>query len=102
MIKEIIQNINFKKINIFLLSFTLFAFGYYLYQTISISSGNVALVALKKKFLVRSNGETAEKKDLDAGFAKETLGMTEIEKFDYIMVGLDEFALTERVGQTKQ
>ena len=102
MIKKIVKNLNFKKINILLLPFTLFVFGYYLYQTVSISSGNVALVALKKEFFDRKNGEAVEKKDFDAGFARETLGMTEIEKFDYIMVGQDEFALTERIGQTKQ
>ena len=94
MIKEVINNLNLKKINILLLSFFLSVFGYYLYQAISISSGNVALVALKKEFLDMKNGDIAEKNDLDAVFAKETLGMTEIEKFDYIMVGRDEFVLT--------
>ena len=40
------------------------------------------------------NGYSSSKNELDAAFVKETLGMTEIERFDYIMVGLDEFALT--------
>lgn len=85
-----------KKTNTFLLFLTLGLFGFYLYQTISISSGDVALKTLKKEFLDMKNGEIAGKKELDAVFAKETLGMTEIEKFDYIMVGRDEFAATAR------
>jgi len=93
MTRETLKNLNFKKMNLFLLSFTLFVFGFYLYQVISISSGNVALVALKKEFLDMKNGDTLEKKDLDPVFAKETLGMSEIDRFDYIMVGRDEFAL---------
>lgn len=97
MIKEKIKNLDFRKINTLLLFFTLFVFGYYIYQTISISSGNVALVVLKKQFLDMKNGENPEKRDLDDTFAKEALGMTEIERFDYIMVGRDEFALTEKV-----
>lgn len=94
--KETLKNLNFKKVNVFFLSLTLSVFGYYLYQAISISSGNVALKTLKKEFLDMKNGETAGKKELDAVFAKESLGMTEIEKFDYIMVGRDEFAATVR------
>ncbi len=94
MTRETLKNLNIAKLNILLLSFTLSVFGYYLYQTVSISSGNVALKALKKDFLDIKNGNVVEKKDLDAAFAKETLGMTEIDKFDYMMVGRDEFALT--------
>ena len=94
MILGTINNLNLKKLNIILLSFFLSVFGYYLYQAISISSGNVALVALKKDFLDMKNGYSSSKNELDAAFVKETLGMTEIERFDYIMVGLDEFALT--------
>lgn len=96
-------NLNFKKINTALLFFTLAVFGFYLYQTISISSGNVSLVVLKKDFLERKNTGNAEVTDnLDASFARENLQMTEIERFDYIIVGRDEFAFTEDRNESKQ
>jgi len=81
------------------LFFVLFLFGFYIYQTISVSSGMVSLVALKKEVLERKNNLAAalsgqdHRAGFDPAFIKEKLGMAEIEKFDYIIVGPSEFAL---------
>ncbi len=80
-----------KKLNTILLFFTVFLLGFYIYQTISISSGMVGLVSLKKEFLERKNNLNS----LEPSFVKEDLKMAEIEKFDYIIIGPSEFALIE-------
>lgn len=95
------MNILRKKINITLLFFIMFLFGLYIYQTISISSGMVSLVNLKKEFLDRKNDlnsavySPGSRDDFEPSFIKETLKMAEIEKFDYIIIGPSEFVLIE-------
>jgi len=90
-----------KKINLILLFFTLFLLSFYIYQTISISSGKIGLVNYKKDFLEMKNNlsasiATSESRDnFEPDFIKENLKMAEIEKFDYIIVGPSEFALIE-------
>ncbi len=99
---EIIKNkIDFRKINIALLIFVSALFGYYIYQTVFISSGGVSLVALKKEFLERKNSLSAasaqvqNRQNFDPDFIKDNLKMTEVERFDYIIIGPSEFALIE-------
>jgi len=87
-----------KKINLALLFFTVFLLGFYIYQTISISSGMVGLVTLKKEFLERKNNLNS----LEPSFVKENLKMAEIEKFDYIIIGPSEFALIEENESVSQ
>lgn len=89
-----------KKINTVILIFVLILFGYYIYQTISISSGSVRLVNLKKDFLERKNNLTevisnTRSGNFDPELIKANLKMAEIEKFDYIIIGPSEFALTK-------
>lgn len=100
---------SFKKINLILLSFTLFLLSFYIYQTISISSGKISLINYKKDFLERKNNLSALISDLksrdnfDPDFIKENFKMAEIEKFDYIIVGPSEFALIENnSGEQRQ
>lgn len=87
-----------KKLNLILLFFTVFLLGFYIYQTISISSGMVGLVTLKKEFLERKNNLNS----LEPSFVKENLKMAEIEKFDYIIIGPSEFALIEENESVSQ
>ncbi|MEK7579939.1 MAG: hypothetical protein AAB469_01985 [Patescibacteria group bacterium] len=88
-------------INTGLLVLVLFLFGFYIYQSVSISSGKVALINLKKEFLEKKNNletETANLKktaEFNPDSIRENLKMVEIEKFDYIIIGPSEFALTE-------
>ena len=90
---------NFKKINLILLSLVLIFFGYYIYQTIFISSGEVSLVNLKKEFLERKNNlsllisAAQNQHNFDSDLIKNDFKMTEIEKFDYLIIGPSEFAL---------
>lgn len=90
-----------KKINLILLSFTLFLLSFYIYQTISISSGKIELVHSKKDFLERKNNLSASfsvlknRNNFEPDFIKENFKMAEIEKFDYIIVGPSEFVLIE-------
>ncbi len=90
-----------KKINLFVLLFVLVLFGYYIYQTVSISSGNVGLASLKKEFLERKNNLNgiASRADNPENFKpdliKKILKMAEIERFDYIIIGPSEFALIQ-------
>lgn len=96
-----------KKINLILLTSVLTLFGYYIYQTILISSGNVSLVELKKEFLERKNnlaGINSQIKNynLDPYSIKGNLGMSEIEKFDYIIIGPSEFALIKENENIRQ
>lgn len=85
------MNILRKKLNITLSFLIMFLFGLYIYQTISISSGIVSLVNLKKEFLDRKN----DLNSFEPSFTKENLKMAEIEKFDYIIIGPSEFVLIE-------
>ncbi|MBI4117436.1 MAG: hypothetical protein HY451_02015 [Parcubacteria group bacterium] len=98
-----------KKINLILLSFVVFLLSFYIYQTISISSGKISLIHYKKEFLERKNNLSASTASLknrdnfDPDFIKENFKMAEIEKFDYIIVGPSEFALIENnSGEQKQ
>lgn len=97
-----------KKINLILLFFILFLFGFYIYQTISISSGSVALINLKKEFLERKNNlnniisQIQNGENFDPTFIKENFQMAEIEKFDYIIIGLSEFALIKEETRTER
>src|SRR3989344_7562009 len=97
-----INNLNqmsFRKINLLLLVFVLILFGYYIYQTIFISSGKVSLVNLKKEFLERKNNlsllisAAQSRNNFDPDLIKYDLKMAEIEKFDYLFIGPSEFAL---------
>lgn len=96
-----IKAINFRKVNSILLLFVLTLFSYYIYQAISISSENVSLVNLKKEFLDRKNdlakiqSQSGNNENFEPDLIKERFKMTEIEKFDYIMVGPSEFALIQ-------
>ena len=100
--------INFKRINLLLLSAVLVLFGYYIYQTVSISSGNVGLASLKKEFLERKHNLTgvASRADNSENFEpdliKEALKMAEIERFDYIIIGPSEFALIQENSANSQ
>ncbi|MEK7537316.1 MAG: hypothetical protein AAB584_02665 [Patescibacteria group bacterium] len=92
--------INLKKINLILLFFILFLLGFYIYQAISISSGRIGLVYSKKEFLERKNNLSASldlknRNNFEPDLIKENFKMTEIEKFDYIIIGPSEFALIE-------
>ena len=96
-----------KKINLILLISILILFGYYIYQTISISSGNVSLVELKKEFLEKKNNLASinsqiKNHSLEPSSIKENLGMSEIEKFDYIILGPSEFALVKEDENIRQ
>lgn len=121
-----------KKINLFILLFVLVLFGYYIYQTVSISSGNVGLASLKKEFLERKNnlngvasphtkrgqaygqlnkvspryGVGASRADNPENFEpdliKEAFKMAEIERFDYIIIGPSEFALIQENSANSQ
>ena len=90
-----------KQTNLLILFLAVFLFGFYIYQTVSTSSGRVALVNLKKEFLERKNNlnysEPAliNSADLNSG-VRENLKMVEIEKFDYIIIGPSEFALFKK------
>ena len=97
-----------KKINLILLFFVLFLLGFYVYQTISVSSGRVSLVNLKKEFLERKNNLNIAVSDLknrdifEPALIKEKLKMVEIEKFDYIIVGPSEFALIQNNSNSER
>ena len=97
-----------KKINLFILLFVLVLLGYYIYQTVSISSGNVGLASLKKEFLERKNNlnGVASRADNSENFEpdliKEALKMAEIERFDYIIIGPSEFALIQENSANSQ
>lgn len=103
-----IISVNFKKVNLTLLLFTLVLFSYYIYQTISVSSGNVVLINLKKEFLERKNNlnglanQYKNRGNFDADLIKETLGMTEIERFDYFIIGPSEFVLIQESPNNTQ
>ncbi|MEK7203781.1 MAG: hypothetical protein AAB627_01745 [Patescibacteria group bacterium] len=95
-----IQMVNFRKMNLILLLFTLTLFSYYIYQAISISSGNVSLVNLKKKLLEIKNdlariSQSDNLENFNPDLIKESFKMAEIEKFDYIIVGPSEFVLIQ-------
>ena len=90
-----------KKINFLLLLFAAFLLGFYVYQSISISSGRVALLNLKKEFLENKNNlnsSALKQGDYDV----ENLKLAEIEKFDYIIIGPSEFALIQGDGNVSQ
>lgn len=98
-----------KKINLILLFFALFLLGFYIYQTISISSGKIGLTYSKKEFLERKNNLSASfsvlknRDNFEPDFIKENFKMAEIEKFDYIIIGPSEFALIENSsGEQRQ
>ena len=99
-----LNQINFKKINLVLLVFVLILFGYYVYQTIFISSGKVSLVNLKKDFLERKNNlsllisAAQSRNNFDPDLIKNDFKMAEIEKFDYLIIGPSEFVL---IGENK-
>ena len=89
--------------------FALFLFSFYIYQTISISSGKIGLVHSKKEFLERKNNLSASilslknRDNFEPDFIKENFKMAEIEKFDYIIVGPSEFVLIENSsGEQRQ
>lgn len=89
-----------KKLNPILLLLVLSLLGFYIYQTISISSGKIGLVHSKKEFLERKNNLSASlvfknRNNFEPDFIKENFKMAEIEKFDYIIVGPSEFVLIE-------
>ena len=96
-----VQIVNFRKVNSIFLLFVLTLFSYYIYQAISISSGNVGLVNLKKEFLERKNdlakiqSRSGNNESFEPDLIKERFKMAEIEKFDYIIVGPSEFALIQ-------
>ena len=96
-----IKTVNFRKVNSVLLLFVLTLFSYYIYQSISISSGNVSLVNLKKEFLERKNdlakilNQSGNNENFESDLIKERFKMAEIKKFDYIIVGPSEFALIQ-------
>lgn len=100
------MNFNLIRINVFFLITTLVLFGFYIYQTISISSGNVNLVNLKKEFLERKNNinlaglEARNQNNFDPILLKEDFKMTEIERFDYLILGPSEFALIEDTSRS--
>lgn len=103
--KELFKN--YLNINRGLLFLVLLLFGFYIYQSVSISSGKVALVNLKKEFLEKKNKLEAEASNLknnnfDPNLIRENLKMVEIEKFDYIIIGPSEFALTEDLNVQNQ
>lgn len=88
----------YRKINLILILVILLLLGFYIYQTISIASGSVALVALKKELFETKDGVIEEvKNDFNFASAKESLGMTEIEKLDYLILGPSEFAQVKEV-----
>ncbi|MEK7659243.1 MAG: hypothetical protein AAB338_01130 [Patescibacteria group bacterium] len=93
--------IKLQKINLILLFFALFLLSFYIYQTISISSGKIGLIHSKKEFLERKNNLSVSisslksRDDFDPNFIKENFKMAEIEKFDYIILGPSEFVLIE-------
>ena len=99
---------NLKRINLLLLSAVLTLFGYYIYQTVSISSGNVGLVNLKKEFLEKKNnlnGFTSRAdnpENFEPDLIKEALKMAEIERFDYIIIGPSEFVLIQKNSNNTQ
>ena len=90
---------NVQKINLLLLVSVLILFGYYIYQTIFISSGKVSLVNLKKEFLERKNNlsllisAAQSRNNFDPDLIKNDFKMAEIEKFDYLIIGPSEFVL---------
>jgi hypothetical protein len=90
---------NLKKLNLILIILVLALLGYYIYQSIFISSGSVNLVNLKKEFLERKSSlnllvSTIQKQDdFNPELIKKDFQMTEIEKFDYLIIGPSEFAL---------
>ena len=95
-----------KKLNLILLVSVVFLFGFYIYQTVSISSGRVALLNLKKEFLEVKNGSSYSAAFINSAILssgiKEDLKMAEIEKFDYIIIGPSEFALFEKNENIRQ
>lgn len=85
-----------KNINLTLVSAVLVLLGFYIYQTISIASGNVSLMALKKEFFeIKEGAAPRVQNEFNLVFEKENSGMAEIEKFDYIILGPSEFALVK-------
>lgn len=96
--------INYKKINVLLLAFVLLLFGYYIYQTNIISSGNIVLVNLKKDLIARKDSinsifsETEQSGKFSPAFVRENLKMVEIQGFDYLILGPSEFALIKENG----
>lgn len=101
------NQVNLKKINLTLLVFISILFGYYIYQAISISSGKVNLISLKKEFFERKNNlsqlisAVQQKYDFSPDFIKTNFKMTEIEKFDYLIIGPSEFVLIKN-GKTER
>lgn len=95
---------NFKIFNTILLSIVAILFGYYIYQTIFISSGTISLINLKKEFLAQKDdldkllAKNQEQNNLSLEFVKENFKMTEIEKFDYIILAPTEFALISKTN----
>lgn len=92
--------LNLKKINLIFLFFVLFLLSFYIYQTISISSGKIGLLYSQKEFLERKNNLSVSsnlknRDDFEPDLIKKSFKMIEIEKFDYIIIGPSEFALIE-------
>ena len=93
-------NLRINILNIILLLINLFLVGFYVYQTIFISSGDINLVSLKKEFFEVKNSNPAIIDTFDPVFARE--GMAEIKKFDYLIIGPSEFALIKESENVKQ
>lgn len=94
-----INQVNFKKINLIILGFISALFSYYIYQAIFISSGSISLVNSKKEFLERKNNlsllisAAQNQNNFNPDLIKSDFKMTEIKKFDYLIIGPSEFAL---------
>lgn len=97
-----------KKTDLTLLFFVLFLLAFYVYQTIFISSGRVSLVNLKKDFLERKNNlnvavSDSKNRDIfEPALIKEKLKMTEIKRFDYIIIGPSEFVLIQNNSNSER
>lgn len=107
LIKDKVFN-NLKAANLVVLSLVLVLFSYYIYQTVSISSNNVSLVSSKKEFLERKNNlsllisQSQNYNDFNPDSVRENLKMSEIEKFDYIIIGPSEFAFIKGDEEVSQ
>lgn len=96
---------NYKKANIIFLTLATVLFGYYVYQISIISSANVGLMSAKAEFLAQKDGvnklisEIGGEKDLESVLVQHNISMTEINNFDYIIIGPSEFASLKNVVQ---
>lgn len=99
---------NVKKINLAILLLVFILLGYYIYQTVFISSGSVRAVNLKKEFLERKNdlsvvlNEVKKRENLDLSLIKDNLRMAEVENFDYLILGPSEFVVRDGELESQQ